>query len=181
MDFFKVSLAGDLGSGKTTVGAILKEKFGAEVVSIGKIARKMASEMGLSIKDFNVYQETHPEIDGDLDNRLKEYVGKKGNYIFDSRMAWNFVPDAFSVYLKCDKEESARRIIKEKRGDEKYSSVNDAVEELFKRRESEKLRYKEFYGVNITDMGNYDLVVDTTGQTPEEVANEIVEKYKSKI
>ena len=42
MAYFKVSLAGDLGSGKSTVGAILKERFYADVVSVGKIQREMA-------------------------------------------------------------------------------------------------------------------------------------------
>ncbi len=181
MEFFKISLAGDLGSGKTTVGAKLQSKFNAEVVSIGKIARKMANEMNMTIKEFNVYQEKHPEIDKELDGKLSEYVGLKGNYIFDSRMAWHFVPDAYSVYMKCDKEESARRIVGEKRGDEKYSDVKSAADELFKRRESEKLRYKEFYGVDIVDMKNYDLVVDTTNKTADEVAEEIIKNYKEKV
>ena len=41
-------------------------------------------------------------------------------------------------------------------------------------------RYYDFYNVDITDMSNYKLVVDTTGKTPTEVADEIVagwEKY----
>ena len=53
MDEFRISLAGDLGSGKSTVGAILKERFNAEIVSIGKIQRKMAAEMGMDTCEFN--------------------------------------------------------------------------------------------------------------------------------
>ena len=38
----KISLAGDLGSGKSTVGAILAEKLSAAVYSTGTIQRKIA-------------------------------------------------------------------------------------------------------------------------------------------
>ena len=38
---FKISLAGDLGSGKSTVGKILSRKLGAEVYSTGTIQRQI--------------------------------------------------------------------------------------------------------------------------------------------
>lgn len=174
MGYFKISLAGDLGSGKSTVGAILKEKFGAEIVSIGRLQRSMAAEMGMDTCEFNRYQETHPEFDKILDTRLSSYESLCGNFIFDSRMAWHFVPSAFSVYLKCNAEEAAKRVVEAKRADEKYLSDEDAFEQLKERRASEIQRYKKFYGVDITDMSNYCLVVDTTGKTPEEVADLIV-------
>ena len=174
MSEFRISLAGDLGSGKSTVGAILKEQFAAEVVSIGKLQRKMAAELGMDTCEFNRYQETHPEFDKILDGKLAEYEKKDGNFIFDSRMAWHFVPSAFSVYLKCNAEEAAKRVVEAKRADEKYLSDEDAFEQLKERRASEIQRYKKFYGVDITDMSNYCLVVDTTGKTPEEVADLIV-------
>ena len=61
-NFFKISLAGDLGSGKSTVGAILKDRFNAEIISIGKIQRTMAAELQMDTCEFNKYQETD-EID----------------------------------------------------------------------------------------------------------------------
>lgn len=170
----KISLAGDLGSGKSTVGAILAEKLNLNKISIGTLQRKMAAEMGMDTGAFNVYMETHPKFDKILDDKLKEYEKLSGNYLFDSRMAWHFVPSAFSVYLKCNAEEAAKRVVEAKRADEKYLSDEDAFEQLKERRASEIQRYKKFYGVDITDMSNYCLVVDTTGKTPEEVADLIV-------
>ena len=177
--FFKISLAGDLGSGKSTVGKILGERFGAEIVSIGRLQRKMASDLGMDTCDFNRYQESHPEFDKILDGKLAEYEKKEGNYIFDSRLAWHFVPSSFAVYLKCDREEAARRIIGAKRDDESYEDEKQALERLFLRRASEKERYLDFYGVDITDMNNYDLVIDTTDRSPEAVAEEIVKGWKN--
>lgn len=180
MQEFRISLAGDLGSGKSTVGAILKDRFRAEIISIGKIQRQMAADMGMDTCEFNRYQENHPEFDKVLDGKLAEYEKTDGNFIFDSRMAWHFTPSAFSVYLKCDPTEAAKRVAAAARKDESYNSEQEAADKLTLRREREKKRYYDFYGVDITDMDNYDLVVDTTDKTPEEVAEAIAQAYLKK-
>ena len=179
MRYFKISLTGDLGGGKSTVGAILQKRFGAEIISVGKLQRAMAAELKMDTCEFNKYQESHPEFDTILDKKLAEYETVDGNYIFDSRLAWHFVPSAFSVYLKCGIEESARRIMSAGRSDETYSSVEEAKERIHARRESERQRYLNFYGVDITDLDNYDLVVDTVGKTAEQVAEEIVSAWNN--
>lgn len=178
---FRISLAGDLGSGKSTVGAILRERFSAEIVSIGKIQRKMAAEMGMDTCEFNRYQETHPEFDKILDGKLAEYEKTDGSFIFDSRMAWHFVPSAFSVYLSCDIKEAAKRVVAARRSDEEYATEKEAEEKLRLRREREKKRYLDFYGVDITDMNNYDLVVDTTDKSPEEVSEAVAAEYERRF
>ncbi len=178
MKDYKISLAGDLGSGKTTVGEILTEKYNLKKVSIGQILREMANERDMSVADFNKYMETHPEFDNLVDDKLKSYENKSGRYFFDSRMAWHFVPSCYSVYMKVNVETAAERIIGANRENEKYESFNEAVSELKKRRESEVLRYNKLYGVNIADMSNYDLVVDTNGKTPKQVANLIIENFE---
>ena len=178
---FKISLAGDLGSGKSTVGEILSKRFNAEVVSIGKIQRSMAAELEMDTCEFNKYQETHPEFDKILDGKLSEYEKLDGAYIFDSRMAWYFVPSAMSVYRVCEPKEAARRVISANREDESYDSVDEAYSRLLLRRQREQKRYHDFYDVDITDMDNYNFIVDTTNKTPAEVADAIVHGWEKFI
>lgn len=173
MKSYKISLAGDLGSGKSTVGEILAQKYNLEKVSIGQIQRNMATELGMDTVAFNKYMETHKEYDKILDDKLREYEVKNGNYLFDSRMAWHFVPSSFSVYMTVNVETAAKRIINANRQTEKYTSVEEAVNNILKRRQSEKVRYSELYSVDITNLTNYNLVVNTDGKTPNEIANEI--------
>ena len=80
-------------------------------MSIGQIQRNMATELGMDTVTFNKYMETHPEYDNILDGKLREYELKQGNYLFDSRLAWNFVPSSFSVYMSINVETAAARII----------------------------------------------------------------------
>lgn len=179
MKDLKISLTGDIGSGKSTIGALISSKYLLETVSIGYILRDIAKEYGMDVNEFNAYMESHPEIDGILDNKLKEYENKSGKFLFDSRLAWHFIPSSFSVYLKVEAEIAAERIIKAGRDTEAYSNMAEAVKSIKSRRESESLRYKNLYSVDITDMSNYDLVVNTDNKTPEEIANEICLEFEN--
>ena len=65
------------------------------------------------------------------------------------------------------------------RENEKYPDVQVAVSKLTDRRKSELLRYGSLYGVDISNLSNYDLVVDTSGKSPEEVASIIIENFEN--
>ena len=66
----KISLAGDLGSGKSTVSKILIEELGATYYSTGAIVRDIAEKRGMSVVELNTYMETHPEIDHEIDDGI---------------------------------------------------------------------------------------------------------------
>ena len=175
---FKISLAGDLGSGKSTVGKILSRKLGAEVYSTGTIQRQIATEMGMTTLQLNQYMETHPEIDGKIDDGLRALEHSEKNLIIDSRMAWHFVPSSFSVYMAADPFVSAERILKAGRESEPFSTVEEAVASISDRRKSEMFRYSHLYGVNIKDLENYDYVIDTSYIPPETVAEHIAVHFE---
>ena len=178
MSSIKISLAGDLGSGKSTVGKILAERENLQFYSTGTIQRNIAAQYGMTTYELNKYMETHPEIDDEIDNGLRNLEKTDNNVIIDSRMAWHFVPSSFSVYMTTDILVSAKRIMDAKRDSEPFSSIEEAVNSLKARRASESKRYLELYGVDIKDMNNYKFVIDTSIRTPDEVANEILHHYR---
>lgn len=178
---FRISLTGDLGSGKSTVGEILSKRLNVEKITLGYIQRKMAKEMNMTVIELNKFMEGKPEYDRAFDDWQKAYEQKEGNFIIDSRLGFFFVPSTFSYYLSVDITESARRIMKDNRGTEKYSSLDEAIEKINERRQSERMRFKEFYGVDILDMSNYDCIIDTTNLTPEQVADEMIKQYNLKV
>ena len=175
---FRISVTGDLGSGKSTVCKILAEKMNAEIVSIGSINRKMAMEMNMDAVEFHKFIVGKPEFDKIFDDYQKAYEGKAGSYIVDSRLGFHFVPSTYSFYLKTDTEEAAKRIMCANRCSESYASVEEAVKKIKERRQAEQIRYTQCYGVDILDMDNYDCVIDTTKLTPEEVAQLMIQKYE---
>ena len=175
----KISLAGDLGSGKSTVAAILIEKLGAEYYSTGAIVRSIAAKRNMSVVELNVYMETHPEIDHEIDDGLKALSDIDKLLVIDSRMAWHFTEGTFKIYLSTDPEVSALRIMGANRQGEHKSSLEDTIKDTKARRESEKKRYFEQYGVHIKDLTNYSLIVDTTYATPDEVASCILNAFEA--
>lgn len=166
----KISLAGDLGSGKSTISDILLARLGAEYYSTGAIVRQIASRRGMTVGELNTYMETHPEIDREIDDGLVALSDIDRCLVIDSRMAWHFTRDTFRVYLSTDAEVSAARIMNAGRASEPFRSLEEAVAGVRARRASEKRRYWEQYGVDIKDLSNYTLVVDTTEASPQEVA-----------
>ena len=169
----KISLAGDLGSGKSTVSDLLIADLGAEYYSTGSIVRSIAAKRGMTVTELNVYMETHPEIDHEIDDGLVQLAGVDKFLIIDSRMAWHFTRGTFKVYMSTDIETSALRIMNANRQGEHAATLEETISQTRARRESEKKRYKEQYGVDIKDLSNYDLVIDTTVATPREVADSI--------
>lgn len=173
----KISLAGDLGSGKSTVSDILIPRLGAEYYSTGAIVRSIAEKHGMTVGELNVYMETHPEIDHEIDDGLKALSDVDKLLIIDSRMAWHFTAGTFKVYLSTDIETSALRIMNANRRGEHNATLEETIAATRARRESEKKRYREQYGVDIKDLTNYSLVVDTTNATPDEVAECIISSF----
>ncbi|MBQ1260808.1 MAG: cytidylate kinase family protein [Clostridia bacterium] len=175
----KISLAGDLGSGKSTVSKILIDALGAEYYHTGGIVRDVAKKHGMTVGELNVYMETHPEIDSEIDDGLRALSELDKLLIIDSRLAWHFTKGTFKIYLSTDIETSALRIMTANRDGEHAATLEETVAQTRARRASEKKRYMELYGVDIKDLSNYDLVVDTTGATPEEVAAIITSAFYS--
>ncbi len=175
----KISLAGDLGSGKSTVSKLLIDALGMEYYSTGTICRAVAAKHGMTVVEMNVYMETHPELDREIDNGLVALSELDKPLLIDSRMAWHFVRGTFRVYLSTETAVSAARIFGAGRAEEHFESVEETEAKIRERRESEKKRYMELYGVNNKDLFNYDLVLDTTYATPEEIADCIVAAFRA--
>ena len=115
----KISLAGDLGSGKSTLSKILTERLGMEYYSTGTICREVATRHGISVGEMNKYMETHPELDHEIDDGLSALSEVDRPLLIDSRMAWHFTKGTFRVYLSTDLLTSAARIHAAGRADRK--------------------------------------------------------------
>lgn len=176
-----IALSGRLGSGKSTVAKILQAEHGFEIYSTGKIQRGIAEKMGITTLELNLRMENDPKLDFEIDNAVAEISRRKSGerILFDSRMAWHFAENAFKVYLYVDPTVAAERVVADNRGSvENYKNAEDARDKLIARAKAENQRYMQIYGVDNLDFCNYDLIVDTTRRTPEEVAAIIYKAYE---
>ena len=56
-------------------------------------------------------------------------------------------------------------------------TIEEQKQDMINRYNMENERYWEVYGVRKDDMKNYDLVIDTTNLTPNQVVEKIKEEY----
>ncbi|MDR0918337.1 MAG: AAA family ATPase [Oscillospiraceae bacterium] len=178
----KITITGDLGSGKSILRDKLVEKDGFIPYSTGVLQREYASKLGLTTLELNKYSEVHPEVDDYIDDGLRELSKSDKKYIIDSRMAWHFVVPSYKIYLAVSPMTAAERVFNSPdRGDiESYDNVNNTLIALEERVKSEYKRFKEKYNVDCSDMTNYDLIVDTTLLTPDEVYEVVSKAYNNK-
>ncbi len=178
-----ISISGDLASGKGTVSNILVEKLGYEVYRNGTYFRKLAKEKEMDVTSFGKYVEKHPEIDKEIERSAAEYAKIHDNFVIDARLGWYAVPESFKVYLKVDIDVAAKRAFydNDRKDTENFATIEEQKEDMILRYKLENKRYANIYGVDRSDMSNYDLVIDTSNYTPNQVADKIIEEYKKWI
>lgn len=166
------AISGELASGKTSIARQVAERTGRQTIGGGDIHRHFAESRGLSTLELNLLAEREPEVDEKIDGELATLGRRDVPTVFDARLAWHFVPDAFKVHLVVDAETAANRLFSGRfSAVEQYDNALDAAEAAQSRQASERRRFLEKYGVDIWRLSNYDLVVDTTTAPVEEVVD----------
>lgn len=173
-----ITITGNLGSGKSSVCKEL-EKSGFQVISAGDIFRQIAAEKHMTVLELNEAAKKDRSIDDMLDRRSTELGKKMDHTVFDSRLAWHFVENSFKVFLLVDTQEAARRVFEgNNRSAENYQSLEQARDGLEERARLEQDRFRDLYGIDYYDAGNYDLVIESTYASPEQLAQEIQRNFE---
>ncbi len=168
--------------GKSCVGKGASGKIIARALSCGYHAtgddyRSKASEMKMSLEEFDAYVETRPQIDHQLDTivHAKSLFGK---WVFDGRLPALIIPhhfgerQVFRVLFTCSNPVRLNRA-KKKLGCE---SIHEAGVATLKREAAYTRRYQNLYGISdVTDERYFDATVDTSVRTPEQVAWRVIE------
>ena len=160
-----ITIAGSLGSGKSSTARAVASALGFRHFSSGDLFRQLAGERGESIEAMNISAEIQRDIDLKVDNLLKEMYRSDDSLVIDSRMAWHWMPLSFKVFLVLDPNTAAQRIFHhlqdEGRMSEAATSVQEVRNSIDRRFASEQKRYAALYGVNATDPSNFDVVINT--------------------
>jgi cytidylate kinase len=175
-----VTLSGDIGGGKSSVGRILAAALSFKLISAGGIQREIAASMGLTTLQLNELSAKDRSVDDRIDSHTKMLGETTEHIIVDSRLAWHFIPDAYKVFLSVDALVGASRVFDASRADEHHSSLQNALENNLTRAKLEVARFRTLYGIEMRDYRNYDLVVDTSYASPGIVAQTIERAFHAK-
>ncbi len=160
----KITISGPPGSGKSTLSKMLSARLGMELVSMGDIFRKLASQRCMSLDEFGMLAKCNDEIDRKLDEEQKKISDEKDNIIIEGRLSGFLVDADLKVWLKAPLKVRAERIAKREN-----KPLSSAVKETSEREECERVRYLNYYDIDIRDLSVYDIVIDSTKLNPEEI------------
>jgi cytidylate kinase len=178
-----ITIAGDPGSGKSTVAKAVAKALGMKHFSAGDFMRQMAEERGISLMELTRQSEKDKEIDIEIDKRTQELAKKENNFVIDSRIGFHFIPDSIKIFLKTDPKKAAERTWKDiqsgKRAQEKqYKSQDEVMKAIIERQQIEKRRYLKHYNVDMLDMSNYEFILDATDMSLQEEIDAVLEYIK---
>lgn len=151
-----------------------------ELMQNGIDVNSLTIENANNLKEFSTLRKT---VDTIIDTSIAQKgveINSKENqneiWIIDSRLAFNNIPDAFSIRLTATPEVAAQRLFNDTtRGKEdNYSSIEAAFEAREKRRLGEQQRYIQTYGIDLENEENYDLIIDTSYSTTEDISDTIL-------
>jgi cytidylate kinase len=171
-----ITVSGTPGSGKSTIAQLLHVKLGIKYINSGMIFRETAEKYKMSLQEFGKYCEKNSDVDKELDDHQVEIL-KKGNVILEGRLAgWlafkNDIP-SFKIIIDAHVDTRAKRIVNREKG-----SVDKRRKEILERERSESARYKKYYGIDLSDTSIYDLAIDASDKTPDEIINIILKKLE---
>ncbi len=171
MTRMKITIFGNPGTGKSTVGKLLAAKLGYEYKSSGNMFRDMAAELGISVEELDTRSLHDSQYDITLDQMVAEYGTSHDNFVFESRLAWHFIPDSIKLALVCDEAEAARRVAQREGIPHEKAEENNRL-----RIATYEKRYPVCYpGVHYPPHDDgFDMIIDVTTISPEEIVARIV-------
>jgi len=175
-----LTISGLHGTGKSTIGKLVADKLGIKYYSTGQAFRDLAKEMNLTLEELSEYAEKNPGIDEKLDNKIIE-IAQKGDIIIDSQLSAYILESIadFKILLTCPLEIRIKRMAQRDK-----ESYDKKLEETNIRENSELVRYKKLYNIDLKDEIKieelYNLIIDTENLTVDEVLEKILNAIKKK-
>lgn len=170
-----VTISGRPGSGKSVVAKHVAAKLGICHVSAGDFMREMAEERDITILELSRLAEVDASIDREIDARTVRLAEEGGSFVMDARLGWHFIPQSVKVFLEVQPEVAARRIFGARRDSEQENvDLDTTTRAIESRTESERDRYLSYYGLDYGDHNHYDLAIDTSHLSIDQVVEEII-------
>lgn len=121
----RITLSGEVASGKSSVGKLLAKHLNYEFISLGNKVREIAHDEGLSIVEFQQRCELNPTKDKDIDRLFAEECNSRNKLIIDYRLGYKFITHSFNVFLKVEEDEAERRLKQTARLNETHATVKE--------------------------------------------------------
>ncbi len=139
----------------------------------------MAKEKGLTIEEFYSQLIADPALEKSVDDRQVALMMARDNLVMEGRIT-AFLPCAFrpvNLFIKVDERVGAFRQLN--RPENHGKTIDEMLVLSRKRADDERKRYWNLYQIpNHLDEKCYDLVIDSTQLSPEELLKEVIRQIE---
>ena len=169
-----IAISGLHGTGKSTISKLLADRLKIEYYSTGQAFRELANEKNMSVEEFTVYVEDHPEIDKKLDEKILK-IAEKGNVVIESQLSAHILKTIadLKVMLTCSLKIRVKRM-----AERDLSTFEAKLKETLTREKSELDRFRELYSIDLSNEDVvkelFDLVIDTQNLTINDILDKIL-------
>lgn len=175
-----ITIGGKAGGGKSTTAKSLAEKLNYKQYSMGDLQREIAKDLGMTIEELAEFEKTDDKYDHMIDDKQIKLGKEEDDFTMDGWLSAHFIPNSIKVFLDVNIDEAVKRRVKHHRDTESFSNVDEAKKSMLNRQKNNRERWLKFYNYDFLDMKNYDLIIDTTELTPDEVLEEILNFVETK-
>ena len=183
-----ITIQGPSGSGKGSVARELAKKLKYKYYSVGDFRRLKAKKLGMTLEEYNKLAEKDPKTDIEADEWQKQLSLKEDNFVIDGRTCFMFIPQSVKIFLDVDDDVAAKRIFEDNKNNPARinqthaKTIAEQKKISIQRNKSDKLRYNKWYGIkDYTNKKYYDLYIDTSDKTIDEVVKKISEYVLSRM
>jgi len=168
-----VVISGGIGTGKSTLARNLSKKLGWKMISSGEYIRQWHADNNIPLDQPDLIPK---DIDHQLDYGLQEKMRTEEGVVFESHLGGWLAKDIDTTFkVLCTAEWDTMIDRASKRDGKSFLE-----EERYAKKRGDTLyaKFKKLYEVEDGfDLEYFDLVVDTTTLTPEEVLKKVLMEF----
>lgn len=158
-----IAVWGFTGSGKNTLGELIAKKLGYRLIN--PTFKDLAAREGVSLMEFQEKAARDHTIDKKFDEMLKDEIRKSNGKCVITTWLGPWMVDAdISIKINVPAEVRAQRIAKRD-----GMSIEEARKHVEERDRQNIRRYKEVYGIDITDDSIFDIQLDGEKNNPQQL------------
>lgn len=172
MPINKITISGKICTGKSTLLKNLQKELNWPIFMTGKLFRNYVTKNKFRLEQA---EEQNEKLTKEIDYKVRDLLNKKGYLIVDGWMSGlmaNNLPNVLKVLLTCTDSIRYQRFAYREKID-----INEAKKMVEERQNNWLSKLKKIYKRDdFTDPKNYDLVIDTSNLSLQDILKKVLQK-----
>src|SRR3990167_9377763 len=166
-----IAISGPIASGSTTTAKLLAKKLKIPYKVAGDFFRQYMQKQNIPLPQK---EKVPDDIERKVDSELTDLIASEKPIIIDGLYIAYFasnMPHVLKVLLTCDEKVRINRAL--------TRTHKETAQDVKRRDQAHDAKFRKLYAnENFLDPKFFDLIIDTTNTTKEEVIAKILDKYK---